>query len=138
VTDTTAPLGVGAVTDDVMPLHAEPPPGLPPVFELPPADETVVQRAGTIFHEARHAQGWCDHTDSCLDGSDSCDPNWANGCVGVGSGSGKGANAYTVPYMNWFATSARAGWINTTIRANAVSEGNKYLSRRFGTDPCFA
>lgn len=100
-------------------------------------DETVVQRAGTIFHESRHAQGWCSHTDSCLDGSGSCDPNWGSGCVGVGSSSGKGANAYTVLYMNWFATTARSSWINDTIRADAVAEANRYLNRRFGTDPCF-
>jgi len=100
-------------------------------------DETVVQRAGTIFHEARHAQGWCSHNSSCLDGDNSCDPNWGSGCVGTGSSSGKGANAYTVLFMNWFATTARADWINSTIRADAVAEGNRYLSRRFGTDPCF-
>lgn len=100
-------------------------------------NETVVQRAGTIFHEARHAQGWCSHTSSCKDGGDSCDPNWGSGCVGVGSSSGKGANAYTVLYMNWFATTARASWITSSIRQNAVDEGNRYLDRRFGTDPCF-
>lgn len=99
--------------------------------------ETVTQRAGTIFHEARHAQGWCSHTNSCLDGSGSCDPNWDNGCVGTGSGSGKGSNAYTVLWANWFATTAQPAWINSTIRADAVAEGNRYLSRRFGTDPCF-
>jgi len=100
-------------------------------------DEDVIQRAGTLFHEARHAQGWCDHTDSCADGPDSCDPNWGSGCVGAGSSSGLGANGYTVLYMNWFATTARSNWINPTIRASAVAEGNYYLSHRFGTDPCF-
>jgi hypothetical protein len=99
--------------------------------------ETVIQRAGTIFHEARHAQGWCQHDGSCLDGGDSCDPNWANGCVGIGSSSGVGANAYTVLYMSWFAATARSNWINSTIRADAVAEGNRYLARRFGQDPCF-
>lgn len=100
-------------------------------------DETVVQRAGTIFHEARHANGWCVHTNSCADGTGSCDPNFWSGCVGVGSSSGVGANGYTVLYMNWFATTARAGWINAAIRADAVAEGNHYLTSRFGTDPCF-
>lgn len=99
--------------------------------------ETVVQRAGTIFHEARHAHGYCSHTSSCTDGDDSCDPNWGSGCVGLGSGSGAGANAYTVLWMSWFATTARAGYINTATRADAVAEGNRYLSNRFGTDPCF-
>lgn len=100
-------------------------------------DETVVQRAGTIFHEARHAQGWCAHNSECADGNSSCDPSWGGGCVGFGSSSGIGANAYTVLYMNWFATSARSGWINSSIRADAVAEGNRYLSRRFRLDPCF-
>jgi hypothetical protein len=100
-------------------------------------DETVVQRAGTLFHEARHADGWCQHTSECPDGGESCDPDYSNGCVGVGSGSGRGANGYTVAFMMWFANAARASWTNTTIRADAVAEGNRYLSRRFDTDPCF-
>ena len=104
-------------------------------------DESVVQRAGTIFHEARHASGFCSHPSDCIDGvatgKDACDPNWANGCVGPGSGSGPGANAYTVIYMSWFATSARSTWINASIRANAVGEANTYLNNRFTTDPCF-
>lgn len=36
-------------------------------------DENVVQRAATIFHEARHAEGWCGHQGSCSGGN--CDPN---------------------------------------------------------------
>jgi hypothetical protein len=100
-------------------------------------DETVVQRAGTIFHEARHAQGFCSHTSGCVDGNDSCDPNFNNGCVGVGSGSGRGANAYTVLYMNWFATTARPDWINQSIKDDAIAEATRYLNNRFETDPCF-
>jgi hypothetical protein len=100
-------------------------------------DETVVERAATIFHEARHASGWCHHTDNCHDGVDSCDPNWSNGCVGFGSGSGPGANAYTVVYLSWFASNARAGWVNSSIRANAVAAATHFLNSRFETDPCF-
>lgn len=99
--------------------------------------ETVVQRAGTIFHEARHASGWCSHDSSCPDGNNSCDPNWSNGCVGFLSGSGAGANAYTVLWANWFATTARSNWITTATRNDAIAEGNYYLNRRFGSDPCF-
>jgi len=100
-------------------------------------DESVVQRAGTIFHEARHAGGWCSHTDGCIDGNGSCDPSWSDGCVGFGSGSGRGANAYTVLFAHWFATTAREDWTNPTIRESAVAEGNRYLTNRFETDPCF-
>jgi hypothetical protein len=101
------------------------------------SDETVVQRAATIFHEARHAHGWCTHDNSCVDGNNSCDPTWDWGCVGTGSGTGIGANAYTVVFMNWFAATARSNWINSSIRYDAVAEGNYYLSHRFGFDPCF-
>lgn len=97
-------------------------------------DENVAQRAATIFHEGRHAQGWCQHQGNCARGN--CDPNWANGCVGFGSGSGKGSNAYTVLFLNWFATTARATWINISIRNAAITEGNDYLSGAFSTDPC--
>jgi hypothetical protein len=100
-------------------------------------DETVVQRAGTVFHEARHAQGWCAHDSNCIDGNSSCDPSFYGGCVGVGSSSGNGANGYTVLFAAWFASTARSTWTNPTIRMDAVNEGNRYLSNRFGTDPCF-
>ncbi len=99
-------------------------------------DQAAPVRASTIFHEARHANGWCSHTDNCLDGEDACDPNLYNGCVGWGSGSGMGANGYEVVYLNWFATTARSTWINSSIRANAVAEASRILSRRFETDPC--
>jgi hypothetical protein len=125
-TDARATTVVGTIIDNYTELKA-------PFFY----DETVVQRAATIFHEARHAHGWCSHTGGCLDGSGSCDPNWNNGCVGFGSGDGPGANAYSVRFLSWFATTARASWINATIRANAVAEGNYFLARRFETDPCF-
>jgi hypothetical protein len=100
-------------------------------------EETVIQRAGTLFHEARHADGWCQHTGGCADGGESCDPSYNDGCVGIGSSSGKGANGYTVLYMAWFANAARANWTNLSIRADAVAEGNRYLARRFEKDPCF-
>lgn len=100
-------------------------------------DETVVQRAATVFHEARHAQGWCVHSDSCVDGEGSCDPNWAHGCVGIGSVGGKGANAYTVLYMTWFLRAARSSWTSEPLRDFAVGEANRYLAQRFGSDPCF-
>jgi hypothetical protein len=101
-------------------------------------DETVVQRAATIFHEARHAEGKCEHTSGCLDGNDSCDPGYNEGCVGlISKGGGPGANGYTVRWLAGFATSAQAGWTNTSTRENAVKEANYYLWRRFEKNPCF-
>lgn len=97
-------------------------------------DENVIQRAATLFHEARHASGWCRHQGTCAWGN--CDPEWTNGCVGTLSGSGRGANGYTVIYLNWFATSARSSWINTSIKASAITEANGYLANRFEVDPC--
>jgi hypothetical protein len=61
--------------------------------------------------------------------------NFYNGCVGSGSSSGKGANAYTVVYMSWFANSA-VGATNP-IKIQATIEGNDRLARYFTTDPCF-
>jgi hypothetical protein len=100
-------------------------------------DRTVVERASTVFHEARHAQGWCGHTDRCADGEGSCDPNFNDGCVGFGSGDGPGANAYNVLFFHWFATTAQPHWITPPIRGNAVNEANYFLNRRFEQDPCF-
>jgi len=96
--------------------------------------ETVVQRAGTIFHEARHMDG-CAHNGQggCPAGGESCDRGWSDGCWGWWSGNG--ANAYTVLYQWWFASTAT--WTTSTVRASAVSEANFFLSQRFNTDPCF-
>ena len=99
-------------------------------------DETVGERAATVFHEARHAEGWCAHTEGCADGGRSCDPTFETGCVGWNSSNGPGANGYTVIYLHWFATTAQPHWINPTIRENAVSEANYYLLRRFEQEPC--
>lgn len=59
-------------------------------------DSDVPRRAATIFHEARHADGWCQHTDNCAAGANACDPNFDEGCVGLASSDKKGAYAWTV------------------------------------------
>jgi hypothetical protein len=96
--------------------------------------ETVVQRAGTIFHEARHMDA-CLHNGNggCPSGGDSCDREYNGGCLGWWSG--KGANAYTVLYSWWFASTAV--WVAPGAKANAVSEANNYLAKKFNTNPCF-
>jgi hypothetical protein len=96
--------------------------------------ETVVQRAGTLFHEARHTNG-CAHNGQggCPAGGDSCDRAWADGCWGWWSSNG--ANAYTVIYHQWFATTAV--WTTSAVRKSAVDEANAFLRSRFNVDPCF-
>jgi hypothetical protein len=95
--------------------------------------ETVVQRAGTLFHEARHASG-CGHNGGtgCPRGA-SCDRGWSDGCEFQWSGAG--ANRYQVSYLSWFASTAV--WTTSAVKASAVSEANSVLRRGFNTDPCF-
>lgn len=97
-------------------------------------NETVVQRAGTIFHEARH-EDLCAHNGQggCPAGGDSCDTSWSGGCWGWWSG--MGANAYTVTFQWWFVKTAV--WANPVIKENARAEANTFLERRFNVDPCF-
>lgn len=99
-------------------------------------DETVVQRAGTIFHEARHAHGWCEHQGNCPRGA-SCDPNWGDGCVGIGSGPGPGANQYQVQWLSWYLNSARPEWTSPGLAESAWSEANDILIGGFEQDPGF-
>jgi hypothetical protein len=98
--------------------------------------ETVVERASTIFHEARHAGDWCQHADnsSCANGA-SCDTNWATGCTGWGASAGAGANTFQVVWLMQYATSAT--WYTYTQHFAAVIKANDILARRYQTDPCF-
>lgn len=115
-------------------------------FELNPRTELhkpffyfrdVHLRASTLFHEARHADGWCSHTSRCRAGTNACDPNWLNGCVGFSSSSGLGSFGFGVVYNSWFANSARANYTNATLRQRSVDEGNSRLAANFEQDPCF-
>jgi hypothetical protein len=100
-------------------------------------DETVVQRASTVFHEARHANGWCRHNSSPCGAGLECEPSFSgSGCVGFGSSSGFGAFGYQALWLNWFASTAQSGWINFSTRADAVAEGNRILANNFSTKTC--
>jgi len=91
----------------------------------------VVQRAASVFHEARHANG-CGHNagTSCPRGG-SCDNKWNQGC---GTSTSQGANQFEVNYLSWYANSA---WRTTpTLRTSAVSRANDILATGFRVDPC--
>lgn len=79
---------------------------------------SVSERAGTIVHEARHADGRGHNSCSCPRGS-SCDTSWQDG----------GANTYGILYMWWFVDSG----INTTsaMKRRAQDRANDVLSRGF-------
>jgi len=85
--------------------------------------EVVVQRAGTILHEARHAAGKSHNGGSGCPRGKSCDTNWAY----------QGANMYQVLYLWWFrvdgtrTTSAMKNW--------ARSEAQNIIDRGFNTNP---
>jgi hypothetical protein len=99
---------------------------------------SVVQRASTIIHESRHADGECRHgADRCVRGG-SCDESYESGCSGVGSGSGKGAVGYQVDWLWWYivSLSGKTG-IEADLRQHAVNWVNVLLDRAFIDDPCF-
>jgi hypothetical protein len=91
----------------------------------------VSARAGTVFHEARHASG-CGHNggSSCKRGK-SCDKAWGDGCREY---RGQGANQFQVNYLAWYANSA---WRTTpALRSSAVARANVVLANGYVTDPC--
>lgn len=92
-----------------------------------------VQRAGTIFHEARHASG-CAHnaSDSSCPRGASCDKSWTNGCPA--SGKDDGANRFHVTYLAWYLATATR--INATLRDLAQANANSILADAFKTKPC--
>lgn len=85
--------------------------------------ENVVQRAGTLLHEARHAAGKShDGGSSCPRGA-SCDSNWGY----------KGSNMYQVLYLWWF----RVDGTRTTsaMRDFARTEAQNIINSGFKTNP---
>lgn len=98
---------------------------------------TVIERAATLFHEARHAHGWCQHTKTGCALGNNCEAGWTDGCHGFGSGSGPGAWNYHVRFLAWYLFTARAGWINEALRSSAVAKANMILIGRFEQNPCF-
>ena len=86
---------------------------------------SVPERAGTILHEARHADGkGHDAGSNCLRGR-SCDSSWDY----------NGANRYQVTWLWWY----RAAGVNTTeaLKIRARDRGNAILREGFTTDPGF-
>ena len=103
-------------------------------------NENVVERAGTILHEARHAD-WCGHngndgSNNCPSGSDSCDESFENGCSGIGSPSGRGATGYQAVWLWWFTVDADSITGTATRKAFARDEANRIFDTMFDVDPC--
>ena len=104
-------------------------------------NENSVERAGTLVHEARHAD-WCGHngndgSNKCPALSNSCDEKYLDGCGGFGSPSGRGANGYQVLWLWWYAFEADAQHSSSTMKAWARDEANRILNTMFDVNPCF-
>ncbi len=84
----------------------------------------VPERAGTIVHEARHADGRRHNSCSCPRGG-SCDQRWLD----------KGANSYENLYMWWFVD--RGINTTTTMKRRAQHRVNNLLARAFCTRTSF-
>lgn len=104
-------------------------------------NENVVERAGTLIHEARHAD-WCGHngndgSNACPAKSASCDEKYLDGCSGFASPSGRGAAGYQVLWLWWYADEADAQHSSSTMKDFARDEANRILNTMFDVDPCF-
>jgi hypothetical protein len=103
--------------------------------------ENVVQRAGTLVHESRHG-AWCGHNGNdgsnvCPLMSKSCDESFNDGCSGAFSPSGKGADAFQVMWLWWYAFEADPQHSNSTMKDFARDEANRILDTMFDVNPCF-
>jgi hypothetical protein len=101
----------------------------------------VIERAGALVHEARHAD-YCGHngndgTNPCAEAIASCDESFNDGCSGVGSPTGQGANAFEVAWLWWFTVEADAGYGTTSHKELARDMANAILDGRFDVRPCF-
>ena len=81
-----------------------------------------VERAASLLHEARHAEGGYEHVSGCAGGG-SCDPSWGY----------QGANVFEVAYLWWFWYEARA--TPAGQKARAKSTGNIILDNGFVERP---
>lgn len=104
-------------------------------------NENVVQRAGTLVHESRHAD-WCGHNgnddaNACRAMSNSCDEKYKDGCTGIGSPSGRGANGYQILWLWWYAFEADSQHSNVTMKDFARDEANRILNTMLDANPCF-
>jgi hypothetical protein len=90
-------------------------------------NEFVAERAGTLMHEARHAEGWgaASHSGCCPFGTGGCDNDWAYG------------GGWNIE-VSWLADFFFNG-INTlqAQKDRARDMANTYLALAFCTDPGF-
>lgn len=95
---------------------------------------SVVFRAGTVVHEARHMDEPCSHNagSDCVTGA-SCDQAWDDGCAALEPA--PGANQFEIVWLWDFFNDA----INTNdaMRHHAVELANAELYSMFAEDPCF-
>ena len=87
--------------------------------------EVVVQRAGTVLHEARHAGGKGHNGGSGCPRGTSCDTTWGY----------EGANMYQALYLWWFRDSGTR--TTTGMRNWARTEGQNVIDFAFNTNPGF-
>jgi hypothetical protein len=85
--------------------------------------ENVVQRAGTVVHEARHAD-WVGHNGGTgCPRAASCDTSWGY----------QGANMYQVLYLWWFHVDGTR--TTSGMRNYAKTEGQNIIDTGFNTNP---
>lgn len=88
---------------------------------------TPVERAGTIFHEARHASN-CGHNYQSTK-----DVSWESGCAWPYTG--QGAWPRSISFLWWY--NATATMANASLRDRARDRANSMLASVFQNDPCF-
>jgi hypothetical protein len=103
-------------------------------------NENVIERAGTLLHEARHAD-WCGHSgndggNKCPSQSASCDESFTDGCSGFGSPSGRGAVGYQALWLWWFTVNADSITGTAVNKAFARDEANRLFNTMFDVNPC--
>ena len=101
-------------------------------------NENVVQRAGTLIHEARHADG-CGHngndgTNECSSGR-SCDEEYKNGCND--GTSRRGGVGIQILWLWAYAAGADAQHSNSTMKVFAQDEANSRIEKKLDVHPCF-
>ena len=85
--------------------------------------EPVVDRAGTIMHEARHAGGKRHSESNACPRGKACDASWNS----------EGANMYQALWLWWFRVEGQE-WA-TGMRERARDTGNRVIQTAFNTTP---
>lgn len=86
-------------------------------------NENVIQRAGTVLHESRHANGKSHNGGTGCPRRASCDKTWEN----------ERANMYQALWLWWFRVEGRA-W-TSAMSQQAKDEANYVIDRGFNTKP---